>query len=149
MSFKTEKNIDLDPKIKKQIDKQIELIRKQIKKINLTGYNKKFNKKVDNLVKIVRNQSKDLTYKGNDVKEILDYILNKSPEIYDEVQQLINKAVQQHIVNRIKNFRFGNLFKGGARRTKKQKKQKTKGKGKGKHRGKSTRRNKRTRKVSK
>ncbi len=145
MSFNTEKNIDLDPKIKKQIDKQIELIRKQIKKINLTGYNKKFNKKVDNLVKIVRNQSKDLTYKGNDVKEILDYILSKSPEIYDEVQQLINKAVQQHIVNRIKNFRLGNLFKGGARRTKKQRNQKTKGK----KRGKSTHRNKRTRKVSK
>ena len=110
MNFNIEKNIDLDPKIKKQVDKQIELIRKQIKKINFTGYNKKFNKKVDNLVNIVRNQSKNLTYKGNDVKEILDYILSKSPEIYDEVQQLINNAVQQHIVNRIKNFSLGNIF---------------------------------------
>lgn len=147
MIFNTEKNFDLDPKIKKQLDKQIELIRKQIKKINLTGYNKKFNKNIDNLVKNVRKQSKDLTYKGNDVKEILDYILSKSPEIYDEVQKLINNIIQQHIVNRIKNFKLGNVFKGGAPRTKKHKKEKTKGNIK--KRKKSVRRNKHTRKVSK
>ena len=106
MSFNTEKNIDLDPKIKKQIDKQIELIRKQIKKINLTGYNKKFNKKVDNLVKIVRNQSKDLTYKGNDVKEILDYILNKL-KLYHKRDCWISslKLLRIYLINRL-NGRF-------------------------------------------